>query len=631
MKSFLFNFLLILLIGIGNSSILAQTTVEIGSGSSSSASRGPIQVAGGTSTTVATAFNQVYTATELAAAGLTAGAVINELRWELNSTNVIQGAGNASFKIYMKNSSATSATADTWENTISGSALVLDRTFNTTDNFPGATGYMPFPLTSSFSYTGGAIEIAVLWDMSGITADPAGGTQAFNNPDGASDPGSIKWRYSTTTGTNLVSKKTTSSSISSSSSLTLANQERANIEIVYVPSSVTTTLGTSTSSSASRGPIQVPGGTSTTTITAFNQVYTAAELAAAGLVDGNTITELQWELNSTNVIQGAGNASFQIYMRNSSATSATADTWGNTISGSTLVLDRTFNTTDNFPGATGYMAFPLTTSFDYTGGALEIAVLWDMSGVTADPAGGTQAFNNPDGASDPGTIKWRYSATTGTNLVSKKTGSSAITSGSSLTLANEERANMQIVYTTTSSTTTIGSGSSSSASRGPIQVPGGTSTTVATAFNQVYTATELAAAGISSGDFITELQWDLQSTNVIQGAGDAFFKIYLKNSSATSATADTWGNTIDGAVLVVDRTFNTTDNFPGVKGFMAFPLTNPFNYTGGALEIAVHWDMSGITADPAGGTQAFNNPDGSSDPGNIKWRYSATTGTNLGF
>ncbi|MFK7907585.1 MAG: hypothetical protein AB8B69_20780, partial [Chitinophagales bacterium] len=324
----------------------------------------------------------------------------------------------------------------------------------------------------------------------------------------------------------------------------------------------TVTFGTSTSSSSSRGPVQIAGGSSSVVSTTFNQVYTAAELAAAGIASGSSITELQWDLQSTNIIDGTGDASFKIYVKNSSATSATAGTWGDIISGSTLVLDRTFNSTDNFPGSKGYMAFPLTTAFDYTGGALEIAVHWDMSGITPT---GASVFNN-DGA-----IKWRWEATT-ENLVAKKTSSSPITSGSSVSLANKERANMQLVYITsggsggTPETVAIGAGTSSSSSRGPIQVAGGSSTVVTTAFNQVYTAAELAEAGITSGSSITELQWDLQSTNIIDGTGDASFKIYVKNSSATSATAGTWGDIISGSTLVLDRTFNSTDNFPGSKG-----------------------------------------------------------------
>ena len=300
---------------------------------------------------------------------------------------------------------------------------------------------MPFPLTTPFTYTGGALEIAVLWDMSGIAASPPA-TPAFSNADG--DNGAIKWRWSATTGTNLVTKKTSSSLITSGSSLTLANQERANMKLVYETSLLSTlTFGTGTSSSSSRGPIQVAGGSSTVISTAFNQVYTPTELITAGMTIGDIITELRWDLNSTNMLQGAGNASFQIYMKNSVATSATADTWGNTILGSTLVLDRTFNTIDNFPGVTGYMDFPLTNPFTYTGGAIEIAVLWDMSGIIASPPA-TPAFNNADG--DNGAIKWRWSATPGMNLVSKRTGSSLTTSGSSLSLAAEERANIQMVF-----------------------------------------------------------------------------------------------------------------------------------------------------------------------------------------
>jgi hypothetical protein len=52
----------------------AQTTVQIGTGSSSSSTRGPFQRADTNSTTVFSRYNQVYTASELATAGITAGA-----------------------------------------------------------------------------------------------------------------------------------------------------------------------------------------------------------------------------------------------------------------------------------------------------------------------------------------------------------------------------------------------------------------------------------------------------------------------------------------------------------------------------------------------------------------------------
>ena len=74
----------------------------------------------------------------------------------------------------MKNSSATAAMADSWANFIAGSTLVGSYTFNTTNNFPGAEGFMSFTLTTPFVYTGGAIEVAVDWDASNlIPADPA--------------------------------------------------------------------------------------------------------------------------------------------------------------------------------------------------------------------------------------------------------------------------------------------------------------------------------------------------------------------------------------------------------------------------------------------------------------------------
>jgi len=500
-----------LLCNVGTS----QTTITIGEGTSSSSTRGPFQRSDTASTTVFSRFVQVYTQEELAAAGMISDASITEVQWELASSNIVVGDGDATLKVYIKNSSATEATEDSWENIIAGSSLVVDNSYNTTNNFPGENGWMPFTFNSGFTYTGGALEIAVDWDCSQVS------TPAF------SGDGSLKWRWESVAPDFLVVKKTSSSA--PSTSITDLKDERANIQLVFeeggscqAPSDIAVsnitassadiswtssesamsyswfvvgsgageegtqidsgttmmtnaqstglteltgydlyiqadcgndevsdlagpfgfsttgavsniaTIGLGTSSSSTRGPFQRSDTASTTVFSRFVHVYTADELASAGLVADNTVTSLNWELASSNVIIGDGDATLKVYIKNSSATMAEAGDWDDLIAGSELLVDNAYNTDNNFPGENGWMGFDFSSPFVYTGGAIEVAVDWDCSQVS------TPAF------SGDGSLKWRWEATAPDFLVVKKTSSSS--ASTNISDLKDERANIQFVY-----------------------------------------------------------------------------------------------------------------------------------------------------------------------------------------
>jgi hypothetical protein len=100
--------------------------------------------------------------------------------------------------------------------------MVIDNNYNTVNNFPGSNGWMAFNFNAPFTYTGGAIEIAVDWDCSQVS------TPAFTG-DGA-----LKWRWESTAPDDLVVKKTASSS--PPSTIQDLKDERANIQMVYVSS-----------------------------------------------------------------------------------------------------------------------------------------------------------------------------------------------------------------------------------------------------------------------------------------------------------------------------------------------------------------------------------------------------------
>lgn len=760
---------------------LAQTTVTIGTGTSSSSTRGPFQRADTNSSTVYSRYVHIYTATELAAAGIVNGASISALNWELASSNIIVGTGNANLKIYVKNSSATSSVSDTWANHIMGSTLAMDTDYNTMNNFPGSNGWMPFNFSSPFTYTGGSLEIAVDWDCSQVSSPAFSGN------------GALKWRWASTGNDTLVVKKTSSSS--PSSTISDRKNERANIQFVYnlvscdLPTALnasttsstanfgwaasssatsynwkvvaqgagssatpidfgntlntndsaqglsmltsydlfveadcgtigtsgfagpftfltqattlsTASIGAGTSSSSTRGPFQRSDTNSSTVYSRFIQVYTASELAAAGITTGSLITSLNWELASSNIIIGNGDANLKVYIKNSLASTSISDSWTNHIAGSSLVLDNNYNTTNNFPGANGWMPFNFNNAFAYTGGSLEVAVDWDCSQVS------TPAF------SGDGSLKWRWESTAPDTLVVKKTSSSS--PSSTISDRKTDRANIQIVYSasvmvcdpptalsalTTDTTAivswiasptavsytwrlvpagagvgamavdsgitlnvsdtawnllplssydlyvesdcgasgasgfvgpynllttgpaqtlaTIGTGTSSSSTRGPFQRSDTASSTVFSRFVHVYTAAELAAAGLANGANISSINWELASSNQIIGTGDANLKIYIKNSNASSASADTWANLTAGSNLVADNNYNTSNNFPGANGWMPFNFNAPFNYTGGAIEVAVDWDCSQVS------TPAF------SGDGSLKWRWTTTAPDSL--
>ena len=126
-------------------------------------------------------------------------------------------------------------------------------------------------------------------------------------------------------------------------------------------------------------PIYRYSSTSTTSTSCSNIIYTAAELAAAGINPGTTITSLAFDKNGI----GATNTNplvFSIYMANTSNVPplSTATTWGNILASHTLVYSQT---AQQIPAVSGWVVFTLSTPFVYSGGSLEIATNAAFSGT----------------------------------------------------------------------------------------------------------------------------------------------------------------------------------------------------------------------------------------------------------
>lgn len=103
-------------------------------------------------------------------------------------------------------------------------------------------------------------------------------------------------------------------------------------------------------------------------------LYTATEL---GIPSGVKITKLEWlKKDSASV---TGNNAFNVFMSNTStATLATGTQWGSLITGATQVFG---STTYSVPSGTNtWLQFPLTDTFTYTGGNIQIATDWSKLG-----------------------------------------------------------------------------------------------------------------------------------------------------------------------------------------------------------------------------------------------------------
>ncbi|MBS1741150.1 MAG: hypothetical protein JST88_11505, partial [Bacteroidetes bacterium] len=170
-------------------------------------------------------------------------------------------------------------------------------------------------------------------------------------------------------------------------------------------------------------------------------------------------------------------------------------------------------------------------------------------------------------------------------------------------------------------TVSIGTtGTLSSYFYGPIYRSSSTSVFHYSKYAYLYTATEIAAAGINNGDQISAISFYKNSTFQLSGTNSGTMKIYANNTTNTALTSGTtWGAFVGTATLVDSIVYNSTSNIPGSVGWITYNFSSPITYTGGALEIYVDWVLTPTTSPYSGG--AFN------------WLYNTGYSTNvsLGF
>jgi hypothetical protein len=149
---------------------------EIGSGVDVSTQYGPVYIISAGNTTNYSRYQYLFTADELAAAGISSGGAISKVEWFKTDPN--QSLGNSSLKIYMKNSYQTAlATSVGWSSVLNGSTEVYN---NSATQIPATIGWVPFNI-QNFSYSGGGLELVTDWNNSMVGSPQATGI--------------IRWRY----------------------------------------------------------------------------------------------------------------------------------------------------------------------------------------------------------------------------------------------------------------------------------------------------------------------------------------------------------------------------------------------------------------------------------------------------
>lgn len=210
----------------------------------------------------------------------------------------------------------------------------------------------------------------------------------------------------------------------------------------------TVTIGTGTANQYFYGPIYRSSSGSSFDYSRYSYLFTAGELAAAGIPSGATIKGVAWDKTSTFTTNGG--ADFDIYAENNGSTSigSSGTPWTSVIGTATQVYTSTSQT---IPAATGWLYFNFGSSFVYTGGSMQISTDWDISGVTGSPA--------------TGAFRWRYTPATNLAIGIASSSTGGVANLRSTSYGNN-RPNIQIIYEFTPKTDDLAIGARTSPSPG---------------------------------------------------------------------------------------------------------------------------------------------------------------------
>ncbi|MBK7763868.1 MAG: hypothetical protein IPI46_10955 [Bacteroidetes bacterium] len=163
--------LLLMLMVISNLSFAQTVTIGTGTLTTSGTNGVPIYRSSTTSSFNHSKSIQLLTQSQLSAAGIASGAIINSWAYNKTLAGTVAGTNAFTLRVYLKNTTNTVLASGTaWNTMISGATLAYSATI-TSANMPSATGYWAWP-TSGFTYSGGAIEAYIEWFPAGTVTSP---------------------------------------------------------------------------------------------------------------------------------------------------------------------------------------------------------------------------------------------------------------------------------------------------------------------------------------------------------------------------------------------------------------------------------------------------------------------------
>lgn len=177
-------------------------------------------------------------------------------------------------------------------------------------------------------------------------------------------------------------------------------------------------------------PVYRLSSTSSTRFNRSNILFTAQELASAGLPNGAQITGLSFDKAGPGATNGTNALRLAIYAANSSAQPplATTTTWSSILTSHTEVMN---DLNAVIPATPGWVQFNFTTNLTYTGGGLEFATESEISGSSP------YATDSWD---------WKYTAGFADYIVGGVSSSSFTSALSSTTSSYKHRPNVRIHY-----------------------------------------------------------------------------------------------------------------------------------------------------------------------------------------
>jgi len=208
----------------------AQVTTVIGTGTSATNSYGPARVSNTSGSSISSKAINLYTQSELAAAGIFPGTQISAVAWQKNNNAVLANGASVTINVSMR----AQVSATTYGAGVTSTVLINNyvgtnfpvvngsRAYTIASNFTADTAWETITLTTPFTYTGGSMEV--------YTDAP------YTAGTGVGSTASLTWRVTTITAANTTRCMYTNSTAAYNNTTAVnIGSLRPNIKLTYTP------------------------------------------------------------------------------------------------------------------------------------------------------------------------------------------------------------------------------------------------------------------------------------------------------------------------------------------------------------------------------------------------------------